>query len=59
MMTAINRSFAQASLLANFFSIAFILSSGYLIVDLPVWVSWCRWFVSPLFPVVGDADCVA
>lgn len=48
MMTAINRSFAQASLLANFFSIAFILSSGYLIVDLPVWVSWCRWW-SPYY----------
>ncbi|KII94351.1 hypothetical protein PLICRDRAFT_132994 [Plicaturopsis crispa FD-325 SS-3] len=45
---SISRSFAQASLLANGFSIPFILSSGYLILDLPVWVRWTRW-ISPYF----------
>ncbi|GJN93059.1 hypothetical protein Rhopal_006104-T1 [Rhodotorula paludigena] len=40
---AINRSFAQASLLANGFSIMFFLSAGYLIPDLPVWVDWTKW----------------
>ncbi|KAK4700817.1 hypothetical protein P7C70_g5427, partial [Phenoliferia sp. Uapishka_3] len=40
---SLSRSFASASLLANGFSIPFILSSGYLIVDLPIWVSWTRW----------------
>ncbi|KAM0752952.1 P-loop containing nucleoside triphosphate hydrolase protein [Meredithblackwellia eburnea MCA 4105] len=45
---AINRSFAQASLLANGFSIPFILTAGYLIIDLPVWIRWARW-ISPYF----------
>jgi ABC-type multidrug transport system fused ATPase/permease subunit len=42
------RGFAGASLLANGFSIPFILSSGYLIINLPVWVAWTRW-ISPYF----------
>ena len=33
---SVNRSFASASLLANGFSILFILTAGYLIVELPV-----------------------
>lgn len=45
---SIDRSFATASLLCNGFSIPFILSSGYLIVHLPIWISWTRWF-SPYF----------
>lgn len=46
--TSVNRSFASASLLANGFSILFVLGSGYLITDLPVWSSWTRW-LSPYF----------
>lgn len=45
---SINRSFASASLLANGFSILFVLSSGYIITDLGVWISWTRW-LSPYF----------
>ncbi|GAA5912086.1 uncharacterized protein JCM6883_007106 [Sporobolomyces salmoneus] len=45
---SINRSFASASLLANGFSILFVLSSGYIITDLGVWISWSRW-LSPYF----------
>ncbi|GAA5939117.1 uncharacterized protein JCM15063_004431 [Sporobolomyces koalae] len=45
---SINRSFAQASLLANGFSILFVLSSGYIITNLGVWISWTRW-LSPYF----------
>ncbi|SGY73967.1 BQ5605_C005g03332 [Microbotryum silenes-dioicae] len=48
MCCAINRSFAQASLLANGFSISFVLTAGYLIVDLPVWIAWLRW-LGPYF----------
>lgn len=46
--SSIDRSFATASLLGNGFSIPFILSSGYLIVNLPVWIAWTRW-ISPYF----------
>ncbi|BGP02838.1 ATP-binding cassette transporter snq2 [Rhodotorula toruloides] len=45
---AINRSFAQASLLANGFSIPMLLSSGYLITNLGAWIAWTRW-LSPYF----------
>ncbi|KAK4052819.1 ATP-binding cassette transporter snq2 [Microbotryomycetes sp. JL201] len=45
---SINRSFASASLLANGFSILFILTAGYLIPELPVWIAWSRW-LSPYF----------
>ncbi|GAA5989967.1 hypothetical protein JCM5350_002350, partial [Sporobolomyces pararoseus] len=45
---SINRSFASASLLANGFSILFVLSSGYIITNLGVWISWTRW-LSPYF----------
>ncbi|KAM0786926.1 hypothetical protein ACM66B_002348 [Microbotryomycetes sp. NB124-2] len=45
---SINRSFASASLLANGFSILFILTAGYLIPTLPVWIAWSRW-LSPYF----------
>ncbi|SCZ97266.1 BZ3500_MvSof-1268-A1-R1_Chr4-2g07098 [Microbotryum saponariae] len=48
MCCAINRSFAQASLLANGFSISFILTAGYLIVNLPAWIAWLRW-LGPYF----------
>lgn len=44
-LTAIS---CAASLLANGFSIVFILTSGYLIVSLPVWIAWARW-LSPYF----------
>ncbi|GAA6063063.1 hypothetical protein JCM10212_003008 [Sporobolomyces blumeae] len=46
--TSINRSFAQASLLANGFSIPFVLASGYIITNLGAYISWCRW-LSPYF----------
>ncbi|ORY74754.1 P-loop containing nucleoside triphosphate hydrolase protein [Leucosporidium creatinivorum] len=45
---SINRAFSQASLLANGFSIVFILTAGYLITDVPIWISWARW-LSPYF----------
>ncbi|GAA5828021.1 hypothetical protein JCM3770_002793 [Rhodotorula araucariae] len=45
---SIQRSFAQASLLANGVSIVFFLSAGYLITDLPPWVEWTKW-LSPFF----------
>lgn len=45
---SVNRSFASASLLANGFSIIFILSAGYLITELPVWIEWTKW-LSPYF----------
>ncbi|BGP42824.1 ATP-binding cassette transporter snq2 [Rhodotorula kratochvilovae] len=45
---SIQRSFAQASLLANGVSIMFFLSAGYLITDLPPWVEWTKW-LSPFF----------
>ncbi|SCV69195.1 BQ2448_2215 [Microbotryum intermedium] len=48
MCCAVNRSFAQASLLANALSINFVLTAGYLIVDLPVWIAWLRW-LGPYF----------
>lgn len=44
----VQRSFAQASMLANGFSIFLLLSAGYLITDLGAWVSWLRW-ISPFF----------
>ncbi|GAA5921109.1 hypothetical protein JCM3775_004094 [Rhodotorula graminis] len=44
----VQRSFAQASMLANGFSIFFLLSAGYLVTDLGAWVSWLRW-ISPFF----------
>ncbi|GAA5870410.1 hypothetical protein JCM8547_004025 [Rhodosporidiobolus lusitaniae] len=48
MAAATNRSFAQASLLANGFSIIFVLSAGYLIPHLPGYLRWTR-YLSPYF----------
>lgn len=45
--TSINRSFAQASLLANGFSIIFVLSAGYLLTHIPGWIRWSQ-YVSPV-----------
>ncbi|TFK50026.1 P-loop containing nucleoside triphosphate hydrolase protein [Heliocybe sulcata] len=42
------RPFAEASLLANGLSIMFVLSAGYIIVDLPGYIGWTRW-LSPYF----------
>ncbi|GAA5875055.1 hypothetical protein JCM3774_003416 [Rhodotorula dairenensis] len=46
--SAVNRSFAQASLLANGLSIPILLSSGYLITHIYGWIAWTRW-LSPYF----------
>ncbi|GAA5992258.1 hypothetical protein JCM10908_001843 [Rhodotorula pacifica] len=48
MCSAVNRSFAQASLLANGLSIPILLSSGYLITHIDAWIAWTRW-LSPYF----------
>ncbi|KZT29972.1 P-loop containing nucleoside triphosphate hydrolase protein [Neolentinus lepideus HHB14362 ss-1] len=42
------RPFAEASLLANGLSIMFVLSAGYIIVNLPAYIGWTRW-LSPYF----------
>ncbi|KDQ57066.1 hypothetical protein JAAARDRAFT_35662 [Jaapia argillacea MUCL 33604] len=46
--TSVSRGFAEASLMANGISIMFILSAGYLIVNLPAYIGWTRW-MSPYF----------
>ncbi|GAA5959155.1 hypothetical protein JCM21900_001409 [Sporobolomyces salmonicolor] len=45
---SINRSFAAASLLANGFSIPFVLASGYIIPHLDGYIRWTQW-LSPYF----------
>ncbi|TFY64457.1 hypothetical protein EVJ58_g2620 [Rhodofomes roseus] len=45
---AMDRNFAQASLIANGLSIAMFLSAGYLIVNLPAYIGWMKW-LSPYF----------
>ncbi|BGP19345.1 ATP-binding cassette transporter snq2 [Rhodosporidiobolus nylandii] len=45
---SINRSFAQASLLANGFSIPFYLGAGYLLPHLPGYIRWIQ-YLSPYF----------
>ncbi|GAA6030923.1 hypothetical protein JCM8097_008938 [Rhodosporidiobolus ruineniae] len=45
---SVNRSFAQASLLANGFSIPFYLASGYLLTHIPGYLRWTQ-YLSPYF----------
>ncbi|GAA6018066.1 hypothetical protein JCM10207_006069 [Rhodosporidiobolus poonsookiae] len=44
----INRSYAQASLLANGFTIPFVLSAGYILTSIPGYLRWTQ-YISPYF----------
>ncbi|CAE7148911.1 unnamed protein product [Rhizoctonia solani] len=40
---SLQRTYAQASLMANGLSIFFLLTAGYLLIHPPVYVSWVKW----------------
>ncbi|KAH8921816.1 P-loop containing nucleoside triphosphate hydrolase protein [Atractiella rhizophila] len=45
---ATSRSFARASLVGNSSSIVLLLTAGYVLVDVPVYIKWARW-ISPYY----------
>ncbi|KAG0658490.1 hypothetical protein C6P46_005733 [Rhodotorula mucilaginosa] len=56
--SAVNRSFAQASLLANSLSIPILLSSGYLITHIYGWIAWTRTFACQGIEGAARNQCI-
>lgn len=45
---SVTRSFATASVIGNALNLFQIMSAGFILVDVPPYVSWIRW-ISPYF----------